>query len=492
MEKTKTMSLSRMLRGSSLLLLPALAGVLTVIGCGGPPAPRVAQQARRPNIIFLLTDDMDNSAQEHMPVLQTQFMKRGTTFRNMFVTDSVCCPSRASILRGQYVHNHSVLDNKVPIGSYKKFLEYGHESSTMATWLTDAGYRTTLIGKYINFYPIRENTGAGGPNHVPPGWTEWYALFFAESYYDYEMNENGRVRRYGEEPENYQTDVLEGKALNFIKRTPDSQPFFMHLSVFAPHSPAIPAERHKELFPELRAPRIPSFNEEDLSGKPNWVRAAEPMSEDTIGKTDAWHRRRVRCLQAVDEMLGHLIESLQARGFLENTYIFFTSDNGFQLGAHRMDHGKGDGYEESIRVPLVVRGPGVPADRKLDQFVLNIDFAPTFAELAGAKVPSFVDGASFVPLLGSHPPTLKNWRKDFLVEHWINPKDVGGIPEYAELRNREYAYIEYPSGERELYDMQKDPYELRNLYTGGDPGLLQRLSGRLATLKACKGETCRE
>ncbi len=462
--------------------------IATLSGCGqATSTTEFVPPQERPNVVLILTDDMDLQALPYMPYLRRELIARGTSFKNAFVTDSVCGPSRVSILTGQYPHNHGVLDNKPPHG-FQKWYREGGERSTVATWLRDVNYRTALTGKYLNFYPHPRNQ-----TYVPPGWTDWYGLFFPEAYYDFKMNENGKVIHFGTGAEDYQTDVLATRATAFIESVPTSQPFFLHLSTFAPHAPTYAADRHEHVFPDILPVRPPSFNEEDMSDKPSWIRSWPLMDEETIEKgVDEWFRNRVRMLQAVDEAIAGIVALLEQRGQLDNTYLIFTSDNGFQHGAHRMDHGKGDAYEESIRVPLIVRGPGVPQNRELSHLVLNIDFAPTFAELAGREPPDWVDGRSLVPLLRPDPPLPDAWRSDFLVEHWTKDSGEGVIPEYAALRSNEHLYVEYPNGERELYDMKVDPGQLQSLHESAAPELLGRLAARLAALKSCRGETCRE
>lgn len=477
-----------------------LAGVslLAVTACQTAPArPATAQPGRpRPNIIFVMTDDQEfGSHATYMPRLKALVADRGVSFSNAFVTDPVCGPSRASVLTGQYVHNHGVLDNGPPIGGFPKFYDTGKERSTIATWLQAAGYRTFLAGKYMNFYP---SARPGLDRHVPPGWDEFFGVFFPESYYEYQVNENHRLVGYQDAPQDYLTDVVAGKVLAFLDRRKreDDRPFFIHLSPFAPHRPAVPAPRHEALFPDARPPRSPSFNEEDVSDKPAWVREGlPPLTPEEIEKTDELFRERIRTLQAVDEMLERIVRLLEEQGELDNTYIVYFSDNGFQFGAHRMPYGKGDPYEESIRVPLIVRGPGVPAGRTLPQMALNIDLAPTFAAWAGVAPPASVDGRSLLPLLGATPLPERSWRGDFLVEHWTRERssggEPGGIPEYAALRTRDHVYVEYVTGEKELYDLKRDPWQMQNAAVSADPRLLRRLAGRLEELKACSGEGCR-
>jgi len=476
------------------LILAALFGA----ACGGgakkpPSAPQKplapAIDMGRPNIVFILTDDLDMSHVQYMPHLRRHLAAKGTTFSNMFVTYAVCAPSRASILTGQYAHNHGVVENRPPRGSFRRFFSEGREQSTIATWIQAAGYRTGLVGKYMNYYPPQRD-----PGYVPPGWDDWHGYFDFKSmaegaaYYNYEMNENGKVVRYGDTEKDYVTDVLRDKALEFIERTPKDKPFFLYLGEFAPHAPVSPADRHDNLFPDLKAPRGASFNEEDVADKPAWVRAQPLMTPEVIAATDEWYRKRVQSIQSVDDTIDALVKALETRGQLENTYIFFSSDNGFDFGGHRLDHGKGDPYEESIRVPLIVRGPAIAKGRVETAIALNIDLAPTFAAIAQARAPESVDGRSLYRLLVGKA-TMRDWRKDFLVE--LRSKEDAGITEFAALRTTDKLYVEYVNGDRELYDLIKDPHQLESVAQAAEPELLEKLAARLAVLRACKGDGCR-
>ncbi|MBI3948840.1 MAG: sulfatase [Acidobacteria bacterium] len=347
------------------------------------------------------------------------------------------------------------------------------------------GYRTVLLGKYFNGYPTDD------PTYIPPGWDEWYGMLHDNSYFDYSLNEDGRVVAYGRRAEDYETDALAGKAIDFIQRTEtnDAQPFFIYLAPRAPHSPFTPAPRHQDEFLSVSAPRPPSFNEADLSDKPEWLRNQPLFSTEEIEQINTVYRLRLQSLLAVDEMIERIISALTVGDELKNTYILFTSDNGFHLGEHRLARGKDTPYEEAIRVPLIVRGPGVPPGRTLEHIVLNIDFAPTFAELAGVIPPDVVDGRSFTSLLGTSPPSPENWRKDLLVEH--RGRGRRQIPAFNALRTREYLYVEYDTGERELYDLRTDPYELQNLQQTAEPSLIRSLAERLQALKDCHGANCR-
>lgn len=444
---------------------------------------------KQPNIVFIITDDQDTETLAYMPRLQALLGDQGVTFANAFVALPVCCPSHVSVLTGQYPHNHGIRHNIPPLGGWQLFHDRGQENSTIATWMQDAGYHTGRIGKYLVGYP-------DDSTYVPPGWDEWYSSYGGFGrYFNYSLNENGTVVRYGDRPEDYSTDVYAAKMVDFIERAEahDEQPFLLFFAPSAPHGDgmpngrATPAPRHAGMFEGVTAPRPPSFNEADVSDKPPAIRDLPLLTDAQIAEIDIEYQTRLESLQAVDEGIERIIDTLAERGELENTYLVYTSDNGYHLGQHRLLNGKGQLYEEDIRVPLLVRGPGVPAGVTREEFAMNIDFAPTFAELGGAKAADFVDGRSLVPLLGEGSP---RWRRDFLVEMYRIP-EMGG-DELRGLRTRDRIYIEYLSGPRELYDLHEDPYQLDSLHETAPPGQLRRLSRRLAELATCAGETCRE
>jgi arylsulfatase A-like enzyme len=242
----------------------------------------------------------------------------------------------------------------------------------------------------------------------------------------------------------------------------------------------------------MTAPRPPSFNEADVSDKPSHFQRLPVLNAKQIGELDHEYRTRVESLLAVDEAVERIIKALADRGELANSYIFFMSDNGYLLGQHRRPRGKGVAYEESIHVPLVVRGPGVPAGQSVDYFALNIDFAPTVAELAGTSIPPSVDGRSLVPLLRGAKPPLANWRQDFLVEFYTQAAAPPTNQAYYGLRTLDTLYVEYASGERELYDLKADPYQLSSLHKVAEAERIKTLSNRLSKLKSCAANTCRD
>jgi len=504
----------------------AATSTLPATATSAAPTAAPAAPSVRPNILFILADDLDVAETAYMPRLQALLAAQGTWFDNFFVNVSLCCPSRATTLRGQYCQNTQIFGNSPPDGGFETFHNNGDESSTIAVWLQDAGYRTMLAGKYLNGYP-----DGVALTFVPPGWSEWYSPVKGNAYgqFNYTLNENGKLVAYGHQPEDYGTDVYARKTVDFIQRAAqDGQPFFAYVSVYAPHSPATPAPRHANLFPNAKAPRTPNFNEEDVSDKPEYIRSRLPLTETQIVQIDALYRKRLQSLQAVDEMIGKLVVTLRATGQLDNTYIFFSSDNGFHLGNHRLVAGKVVPHEEDIHVPLVVRGPGVPKGVHLDYIAGNVDYASTWAELAGIQPPDFVDGRSLLPLLRPNPPA--HWRQCYLLQHGsptsgstsaddttydyppemdglLEPPDelpatevasltalparASGITPYKGLRTAQYTYVEYVTGELELYDLPADPYQLQNVADTADPNLLQQLSTRLKELSACAGASCR-
>jgi N-acetylglucosamine-6-sulfatase len=490
----------------------ALVVVLGIAVIGGESS-KVHAASGKPNILFVLTDDLDLGEIAQMPTLQSKLIEQGVSFNDYFVSVSLCCPSRATTLRGQFAHNTGVKTNGGTNGGFAAAHSNGLESSTIATWLHGDGYRTALIGKYLNGYP---NTASD--TYVPPGWDEWDSSVKGNPYseYDYTLNENGSLVPYGHKPRDYGTTVYLKKAQEFMTRAAQAhQPFFAYLGVYAPHGPATPAPKDVEAFPGAVAPRPPNYDEADVSDKPAWLQSKPLLTPAQEAKIDLHYRKRIQSLQAVDRGLGQLISTLKKNGQLANTYIVFTSDNGFHLGNHRLPQGKQTAYEEDVHLPLVVRGPGVPKNVRRNHIVGNVDLAPTFAAIGGASSPPFVDGRSFVPLLGANPPAVGSWRKAYLLEHFtqtgpeapgngpLEPPDdekahsaameafAEGIPELHGIRTARYTYVELATGEKELYDHTVDPYELDNIASTASPSLLASLHTQLAALQACRGNSCR-
>ena len=492
----------RVYPATRLAFLTLVAVCLFGVGCG--PPKRLAQTSDHPNLVLILTDDLDAGLlQDHpadYPSLR-QLAAEGTTFENAFVTDPLCCPSRATTLRGQYAHNHQILGNWAPQGGARKFRDLGHEDSTVATWLRDEGYRTALVGKYMNDYY---------GDRVPVGWDDWYAI--TGGHLSEDLNENGRVRHY-DPGRHHLDDVLAERATGYVRQSPGNvAPFFMWTGTQAPHAPATPAPRHKDALKDVELPRPPSFDEEDVSDKPDWVRDNRPLGQNQIVPMQDLYRKRLQSMLAVDDMVGDLVDALRRSGELDDTYIFFTSDNGWHAGEHRLTPGKWTAYEEDIRVPLMVRGPGVPEGKKLPHTVLNNGLAPTFADMAGADPPKFVDGRSLAPLLDGTPTPEEDWRRRFLIEAATElgptavpplsgdplpedrrraPREEWGRPGLEAVRTGDHLYVEYDNGERELYDLSEDPYQLNDRYEAAQPELVRRLRGRLGALRGCSEDDCR-
>ncbi len=468
-----------------------------------------AAVAKPPNIVFILTDDLDAAAATQMEQVKQLITRAGTRFDHHYVGVSLCCPSRVSTLRGQFAHNSTIYGNNPPLGGFEGTYAKGLETSTVATWLQAAGYRTALIGKYLNNYP----NGAPSITYVPPGWDEWYSPNQGNPYneFNYSLNENGVTVDYGDDAEDYLTDVISAKTSDFIRRSveehPD-QPFFAYVATYAPHLPATPAPRHAHALPDITAPRQASFNEADVSDKPGWLHDAPLLTEVEIATIDMQYRKRRQSLLAVDEMVQSIVDTLQATGQLADTYLFFSSDNGFHMGQHRLVSGKMTAFEEDLLVPLSVRGPGIPKRATVTAFSANVDFAPTFAEIAGATMPDWVDGRSLMPWLrGETPPA---WRQAVVLSHGefgtptetedglLEPADpfeplALNIPLYTGLRTADgHTYLEYVNGEFELYDNLKDPRQLRNRYAGAGAKLKARLAAWLAALNASAGEALRQ
>jgi arylsulfatase A-like enzyme len=505
---------SRRALGVGLALLLVAAACSS--GGSSGSATGTTQPGHRPNILFVLTDDLDLAAISKMPELQSTMVREGVSFSNYFVSVSLCCPSRTTTLRGQYAHNTGVQTNGGINGGFETAHRLGLESSTIGTWLQSAGYRTALIGKYLNGYP---DTVA--KTYVPPGWNEFASAAAGNPYseYNYTLNVNGKLVHYGSAPSDYGTDVYMGKADAFIRSSAQAgKPWFTYLAVYAPHQPATPAPQDVGRFAGAQAPRTPAYNAVDVTGKPQFIRDLPLMTPKVQRRVDALYQRRIESLQAVDRGIARLLDTLKATGQLDDTYVVFTSDNGFHLGQFRMPSGKQTAYEFDTHVPLVVRGPGIPAGRVADQLVGNIDLAPTFAAMAGAATPDFVDGRSFLALAREPSATLP-WRDAYLIEHWkeidqpnrdgapLEPGDLDqsgaatpvrtskaaltNIPEYHGVRTDRYLYVEYVTGERELYDLKDDPYELHNIVTTADPQLVHQLADEVAALRSCKASSCR-
>jgi N-acetylglucosamine-6-sulfatase len=483
----------------SLALTLALAGNADR---AAPAAARAKPQPPPPNIVVIETDDQTQESVRVMPNVRSLIGDHGATFPRSFVNYSLCCPSRSTLLTGEYAHNHGVLDNVPPNGGYDKL----DSTRTLPLWLQGAGYYTGLIGKYLNGYEAHRDEV---PPPIPPGYSEWQGSMVTYTYYGYKLNENGVLVQYGSlnanpdnpsNPGNYQTDVYTRKAVDFInRRAPSSQPYFLWLTYLAPHSgdpnpsdpdppslcdsSAKPAPRHLHAFDSEPLPQPPSFNEADVSDKPGGIQAKPLLSSTDISDIGRFYRCRLASLLAEDEGVAQIIAALRATGELDNTLVVFTSDNGFMHGEHRVKTGKVVLYEESIRVPLMIRGPGFPKGKKVRDLVVNADLAKTILRAAGARAGVRLDGMA---LQGFAENPDRERGRELMIES--NTFDA--------VRTERYIYADHFAGEsagqQELYDLDRDPFQLHNL--AGSPAradVRSALAKRLGALRNCSGDGCR-
>jgi N-acetylglucosamine-6-sulfatase len=478
----------------AVLVVAGLTAVVLAVGeraPGAPPPPVSYHPApARPNIVFVLTDDLTWDLLPYMPHVRA-LQRDGMTFRQFMVSDSLCCSSRATIFTGDFPHNTRVLGNEAPSGGYEAFRRAGDAERSVAVALQGAGYRTALWGKYLNEYqPI-----APGRD---PGWDEWFAVNSAYRGFGYRASDDGFPVHVGYRPRNYLTSVLVRRAVRFIRAYGGGQPFFGMVSTFAPHKPAIPAPRDRGRFRHLPLPREPGYDAQNTH-PPGWLGRRPPVTWAQHRRLVREFRQRVRSVQAVDRMIGRIRATLRATGVARNTYLVFTSDNGLHLGQHRLMAGKRTAFDEDIRVPLIIAGPGVPPGSMTSQVTGTVDLAPTFERWAHLGVDPSRDGRSLTPQLRGRRP--RRWQRALLIEHTTDtsrPSDpdaqgrAGGRPStYAALRTRWTTYVEYANGEREFYDRRSDPAELHNIVARLSPTRLARLSAALARYRRCHGlEQC--
>jgi arylsulfatase A-like enzyme len=486
----------------------------------------------RPNIVVIMTDDARNDDLRFMPNVRRLIGDQGVRFTNTFSPQPLCCPARASFLTGEYSHNHHVWSHVAPFGF--RALD---DSQTVPVWLHDVGYDTVFLGKYLNGYgeQTRKN-GEPSLRYVPPGWTDWRGSVdggVAASpqldggtyrYFDTTLNDNGVLEPHQGE---YQTDLFSRISQQVFRDHADSpDPFFYWASFVAPHAgspvesddprPVHRSDGSLQRFVNPARPRsvwgrfdaqvqhAPGYHgEPDVSGKPFFIRNNPPLTaaEQVAVREDA--RQRAEALSLVDDHVATLMRVLRETGELDNTYVVFTSDNGYFLGEHRMRQGKILPYEPSLRVPLLIRGPGIPAGQvRTDPFTM-IDFAPTFLQIAGAQPERQVDGVSLLDV-AQHGD--RGWRRGILTE--TGPRMVGGDIAESDnflvkkngpsplrfsqgVRTGRYLYVEHASRERELYDLRSDPRELVNLVARrSEHRVVAALAHELDVLRNCKGAQC--
>jgi N-acetylglucosamine-6-sulfatase len=476
------------MRSMKSLIWIALAagGTLLLSSFGRAPAPAPAE-ASRPNVLVIMTDDQTVDDMRVLPKTRALLAAEGTTFANSYVSYSLCCPSRSTFLTGQYPHNHGVVANGGPNGGYQH-LDNGN---TLPLWLQQAGYYTAHLGKYLNHY------GEDSPE-PPPGWSRWFGLIDPSTYrlFDYTVSDDGVPVSYGHAAGDYQTDVLAAEAERVLRsRAGESQPFFVSVAPIAPHleriagrqSPPRPAPRYAGRFAGEPLPVKASFNEADVSDKPAHIRRLPPLTAARTAHETAVYRARLASLLAVDDLVERLVNALADTGQLARTVIVFTSDNGFLVGEHRIVDQKYYPYEESIRVPLIIRGGGFPAAATAVQQVSNVDLAPTIVALTGAKPRRVMDGRSLLPL-ALDPRQGRD--RTLLIE---GVHAGAAKPTFQAVRDPRWLYVEYATGDRELYDLAKDPLELRSRHAATAPALTAvrgDLARRLARLRTCAGASC--
>ncbi|MGA1145514.1 MAG: sulfatase [Candidatus Nanopelagicales bacterium] len=473
------------LRESTLLGDDAISPPVETSEESEPPAFR--------NVVMVLADDLDWKLFDQIPRLAA-LKEQGMTFTNHTVVDSLCCPSRVTILRSQYIHNHKVVSNiEATGGGWPTFRELGEHRDNLPVWLSRAGVTTALFGKYLNEYPTRP----GGIRYVPPGWDEWAVpISRGDSYsgYSYTLNDNGDLVRYGTKPEDFLGDVLNDKARSFIARTSD--PFFLYLSTYTPHKPFATAPRHLGAHIGTVAPRTPAYNSFG-ENEPGWLAEFPQLSDWKLSELDKTWRKRAQSAETVADSVDAVLEELKATGKDGETLVVVTTDNGYHVGEYRVPKGKRTPYATDTVVPLIAIGPGIPAGVEVDAMTSTIDLAPTFTELLGGRAPLWVDGRSLVPFLaaGREP---EDWRNAALSESIgeTNPSDPDFLPfippPFSAIRTPRWMYVEYDDGSRALYDQLTDPYELRNVVDVVDPAFVAALSAQLAQLERCAGPSCRE
>ena len=505
----------------------ALAAGAIAIGA----AAHDAESATGDNVIFILTDDQAAGEISVMPNLQALIGAQGVTFNRALISYPLCCPSRASLLSGRYMHNHGVRGNHEPNGGWQRFRPL--ESRSYPVWTEEAGYYNVHIGKYMNGYA----SGPPRPLPVPTGWDEWYGKISEDNlYFNYttiEQDGTGdtpELAFYGDQPSDYQTDVFGRKAIEFIDGLEAGEtPFLMNLWFNAPHAPFDAAPRHRFSLNTARVPKPRGFNEKNISDKPKWLRKQikKRLKKAKRKAITAETRRRYEQLLSVDEAIAALVSKLAAAGLLDETYIIFASDNGFFRGEHRLTGGKFLPYEPATRVPLMIRGPGIPAGGVSEELVSNLDLTQTIREIATGSSDSSLDGRSLLPY--AHDPALRSTRP-ILLEGDTGPgagaqvepelasaavararlagkRGVGDLdqepmagtartknsaPAYKAIRTHRYLYVLYGNGQKELYDMRRDPGQLRSKHRDRRYRQVRRwLRTHLFSLAACSGAICR-
>jgi N-acetylglucosamine-6-sulfatase len=464
----------------------------------GPGAPR-----RKPNILLIMTDDETLESVRVLANVDRLITKQGTNFTHYYASFPNCCPSRATLLTGQFSHNNGVRDNVPPYGSVHNL----KSDQTLPVWLKAAGYYTAHIGKYLNGW------GADGRIENPKGWDHWAGLIdpTTYNYYNYSVSFDGQRRDFGEAPADYQTDVLGGEVVRTIeeraaKRTtgaPD-QPWYISWAPLAPHAQEgettsgetqtkeegiaktfpTPAPKYKGKYAAEPLPKPPSFNQADMSKMPAFFRERTLMQPKSIELVEQEYRQELESLQSVDEWVGNIFNVLEKTAQLDNTVVLFTSDNGFYHGEHRLTFFKVFLYEEGVHLPLIVRGPGFPRGASIDAVAGNVDLAPTILKLAGATSPLVLDGRD-LGAVAIDPGRGAN--RGMLLENLTR----SGTAHSEGIHTDRYVYLTNERNEEELFDLQSDPSQIDN--RADDPSMAAvkaDLANRTTKAKVCKGAEC--
>jgi len=479
--------------GLAVAVILGLSAGLAVAASERGGSTRAAAAPQRPNVLVLETDDQTLDEMAVLPNVRRLIGDQGVTFDNNFDSFSLCCPSRASFLTGQYSHNNGVRGNAPPQGGYQAL----DKSNTLAVWLQRGGYYTIHLGKFLNGY------GRQNPTEIPAGWSDWHGAVDPTTYryYNYTLNEGGTLHTYcaTPQPSCYQTDVYRDKADEIIRRRAPEGPFFMWVAFLGNHSGApresddppglgtpVPAPRHRDAFKSTPLPQPPSFNEADVSDKPQVIRRRPLLNARRIAAIqENWQQRR-ETLLSVDEAIASIVDTLRQAGELDNTLILFTSDNGFFHGEHRIANGKVLWYEPSIHLPLLMRWTGnrsLPRGVHRSQLTMNVDDAETILDAAGVQPGRKEDGVSLLPFWRDRG---KEIGRDLLIDN--SP----GAGHFDGIRTPHYKYAEYANGDRELYDLRRDPYELQSQHANSAfDALKASLAARLHALVTCSGTNCR-
>lgn len=446
------------------------------------PVPSITAGAEHPNIVFVLTDDLSMNLISSMPHVQ-QLQRTGRTMSNFFVVDSLCCPSRTATLTGQYPHDDGVFTNSGDDGGYSAFESHANAPHTFGSVLHQAGYRTALMGKYLNGYQPTDP--------VPQGWDEWDVAGNGYPEFNYDLNENGTVKHYGRDASDYLVDVLAGKGSDFIRASAAAhKPFMLEVATFAPHAPYTPAPRYAGTTAGTPYPKTASYDTLP-SNPPSWLKSRPSLTGKQQHKIQTAYDKRLAADKAVDDLIGSLQNAVAKAGQTKETDVVFSSDNGYHMGEYRLMPGKQTAFDTDIHVPLIASGPGIAAGSTTTSLTSNIDLAPTFETLAGAPIDDKVDGVSLASTWkGGAAPD----REGVLIEHH-GPDDRAGDPDrqgraaanppsYEAVRTRDALYVLYTSGEEEYYDLRNDPLELHNLGSSAVPASTKAM---LTALTTCHG-----